>query len=353
MIILGVDPHKSSHTATAVEARETTTIDTIRISSSLDEYRRLLQWAQRWTERYWAVENADGLGHHLAQWLIGHGERVVDVPPTATAKIRALSQGGRRKNDPIDAAAAACAAAIRGDSRPVVVEDHTDALALLDERRHTLNRHRTRLLNQLHALLRELIPGGAKRSLSATAAEAILLTVTPCTVADRVRVQLAGDLVDDVRRYDRQLTDNTARMKQVLDEHATSLPDLVGVGPVLAARVLAGTRDPMRFPTAAAYANYTGTAPVQVASGDYDRHRLSRYGNRDLNSAIHSIAVIQIRTRSSTGRRYYDRKREEGKTAREATRCLKRQLATVLWRTMINDIRARQPAPDRQAPAAA
>lgn len=346
MIILGVDPHKSSHTAAAVDGPSTTTIATLTISSTEIEYRRLLDWARQWTERYWAIENADGLGHHLAQWLISQGETVVDIPPTATAKIRTLSRGGRRKNDPIDAAAAACAAAIRGESRPMRAEDHTDALALLDERRHTLSRHRTRLLNQLHALLRELIPGGVKRSLSAAAAERALHTVTPVTAVDRVRVQLAEDLIADVRRYDRQLADNTARMKQVLDEHATSLPRLVGVGPVLAARVLAGTRDPRRFPTAAAFANYTGTAPVQVASGDYNRHRLSRYGNRDLNSALHSIAVIQIRTRTSAGRRYYDRKRAEGKTSREATRCLKRHLATVLWKTMINDARAR----DRSIP---
>ncbi|MGC4991956.1 transposase [Nocardia salmonicida] len=177
--------------------------------------------------------------------------------------------------------------------------------------------------------------------------------MTAATSADRVRIQLANDLIDDIRRYDQQLTDNTAQMKQVLDEHTTSLPDLVGVGPVLAARILAGTRDPRRFPTAAAYANYTGTAPVQVASGDYNRHRLSRYGNRELNSAIHSIAVIQIRTRTSAGRRYYDRKRAEGKTAREATRCLKRQIATVPWRTMIKDIQARENTADRQTFTAA
>ncbi|MFI5542023.1 transposase [Nocardia sp. NPDC051900] len=235
MIILGVDSHKASHTA---------------------------------------IENAEGLGHHLAQWLIGRGGTVVDIPPTATAKIRTLSRGGRRKSDPIDAAAAACVAAIRGESRPVAVEDHTGALALLDERRHTLSRHRARLLNQLHALLRELIPGGMNRALTATAAEKALHTVTPATATDQVRTQLVEDLIADVRRCDRQLADNTATMKQVLDEHATSLTDIVGVGPVLAARVLAGTRDPRRFPTAAAYANYTGTAPVQVASGDYNRHRL-------------------------------------------------------------------------------
>src|SRR5690606_19504545 len=90
MIILGVDPHKTSHTAAAVDTPATTTIDTLTISSSEADYRRLLDWAQRWPQRYWAIENADGLGHHLAQWLISRGETVVDIPPTATAKIRTL-----------------------------------------------------------------------------------------------------------------------------------------------------------------------------------------------------------------------------------------------------------------------
>jgi transposase len=107
------------------------------------------------------------------------------------------------------------------------------------------------------------------------------------------------------------------------------------------------------FPPAAAYANYTGTAPVQVASGDYNRHRLSRYGNRDLNSALHSIAVVQIRTRTSSGRRYCDRKIAEGKTSREAIRCLKRHLATVLWKRMMNDARSRDFTPTTQCSDAA
>lgn len=178
----------------------------------------------------------------------------------------------------------------------------------------------------MHALLLELIPGGVKRSLTANAAGKALYTVTAATTADQVRTRLIEDpiedLIDDVRRCDRQLADNTARMKPIFDEHATSLTDIVEIGPVFAARVLAGTRDPWRFPIAAAYANYTGTAPMRVASGDYNRHRLSRYGNRDLNSALHFIAVIQIRTRTSAARRYYDRKIAEERTSREAIRCL-------------------------------
>jgi transposase len=134
-------------------------------------------------------------------------------------------------------------------------------------------------------------------------------------------------------------------MKQVLHEHATSLTDIVGVGPVLAARVLAGTRDPRRFPTRRGlrelHRDRTGPS------------RLSRYGNRDLNSALHSIAVVQIRTRTSSGRRYCDRKIAEGKTSREAIRCLKRHLATVLWKRMMNDARSRDFTPTTQCSDAA
>ncbi|GGG70458.1 IS110 family transposase [Kocuria dechangensis] len=337
MIIIGVDPHKASHTATVLEGTTSTELGTLRITASLQDYQRLLAWAGAWVPRQWAIENADGLGHHLAQWLLAHGEEVLDVPPTATARFRSLSRGGRRKNDRIDAAAAAGSAAVHGDSRRVFPEDHTDALALLAERRQSLSQHRTRLLNQLHALLRELIPGGAPRSLTATRAAQLLRRVRPTGTADRVRREVARDLIAEVRHHDRLVAANTEQIRKMLIEHPTTLTEIVGIGPVLAARILAGAGNPRRFPTAAAFANYSGTAPIQIASAEHSRHRLSRYGNRDLNSAIHSVAIIQIRTPSSAGYAYYAKKRDEGKTPREAIRCLKRQLASTIWRAMTND----------------
>ncbi len=341
MIIIGVDPHKTTHTATVLEGATSTELGTLRITASLEDYQRLLAWADAWAPRQWAIENAEGLGHHLAQWLLAHGEEVLDVPPTATARFRSLSRGGRRKNDRIDAAAAAGSAAVHGDSRRVFPEGHADALALLAERRQSLSQHRTRLLNQLHALLRELVPGGAPRSLTATRAAQLLRRVRPISTADRIRRQLARDLIAEVRHHDRLVATNTEQIQELLSEQPTTLTEIVGIGPVLAARILAGTGDPRRFPTAAAFANYSGTAPIQIASADHSRHRLSRYGNRDLNSAIHSVAIIQIRTRSSAGHAYYAKKRAEGKAPREVIRCLKRQLASTVWRTMIKDCSAR------------
>ena len=169
MIIIGVDPHKSTHTASALDAAVHKPAGSLQIDASLPGYRRLLRWAEQFGERRQAVENARGLGRHLAQWLAARGEHVVDVPPRATARVRELSRGGRRKNDVIDAAAAAAVAVLQGDSTPVLAEDTSTVLALLDERRDNLITHRTRLVNQLHALLRDLLPGGARTDLTAAA----------------------------------------------------------------------------------------------------------------------------------------------------------------------------------------
>jgi transposase len=337
MIVIGVDPHKSTHTATALDPATNSDVGSLRIEASLAEYRRLIEWAKAWPERTWAIENADGLGHHLALWLLALGEVVLDIPTTATARVRELSRGGRRKNDRIDAAAAASVAALQGDARQIFPETTADSLALLDERRVNLSHSRTRTVNQLHALLRELMAGGAPTSLTPASATAALRGFRPRTGPDRVRVELAKELIADVRRFDEQLKANAAKIAILLDEHGTRLREIDGVGPVLAARLLGRTGSPGRFVSAAAYANYTGTAPVQIASADSSQHRLSRYGDRQLNSAIYTIAMIQIRMPASTGRAYYDKKIAEGKSPRYATRALKRHLAARLWRMMLAD----------------
>ncbi|MFI9536922.1 IS110 family transposase [Nocardia fusca] len=339
MMLIGIDPHKSSHTATGIDPTTNSDLGSVRIDVSFAGYRKLLAWARQWPERQWAVENAEGLGHHLALWLVAMGEMVVDVAPAATARVRQLSRGGRRKNDRIDAAAAACVAALHGDARPVQAETHADSLALLDERRKNLSSNRTRSVNQLHALLRALLPGGAPTDLTATKAAIILRGLRPVTVTDRVRKSLAKDLVADIKRYDAQLADNAAAMDELLDLHGTTLRSIPGIGPVMAARIIGRTGRASRFPNAAAYANYTGVAPIEVASADSSRHRLSRHGDRELNSALHTIAMIQIRMPSSVGRSYYDKKISEGKSPRLAKRCLKRRLADLCWRTMTRDER--------------
>ncbi|MFD7378916.1 IS110 family transposase [Streptomyces mirabilis] len=115
MMLIGIDPHKSTHTATAVDPETNRDLASIRIDVTLQEYQRMLAWACQWPERRWAVENARGLGHHLTSWLLARGEEVVDVAPSATARVRQLSRGAGRKNDRIDAAAAAWGAAHTSD----------------------------------------------------------------------------------------------------------------------------------------------------------------------------------------------------------------------------------------------
>ena len=295
MIIIGVDPHKRVHTATAVEAATNRRLASLEIDASLPGYRQLARWAGGFAEHTWAVENARGLGRHLAKWLVARGDHVDDVPSTATARVRELSRGGRRKNDVIDAAAAASVAALHGDANPVVAEGLSTVLVLLDERRNNLTTQRTRLVNQLHALLRDLIPGGAPTRLSATAASRLLSGVRPAGPVETARKQLARDLVAEIRAADQRLRQLTTQIERTVAATGSLLGEADGIGPVITAQLLGRTRSASRFPTAAAFASYAGVAPVEVASADHARHRLPRGGDRQLNHAFHMVALTQIR----------------------------------------------------------
>ena len=261
-MIIGVDPHKSSHTATAVSSATNTAEGSIRIDATLAGYRELLRWARKFPERRWAMENARGLGRHLAQWLVARGETVLDVPATATSRVRDLSRGGRRKNDVIDAAAAARVAALHGDADVVRAEDETTVFALLEERRANLTAQRVRVVNELHALLRDLAPGGARTDLTAASAADLLRTIRPASASERTRKELARDLVREIRAVDAALADITQRMTAALDEHGTQLLEFDGVGPVLGVRLLGRTGRPSRFRSAAAFASYAAAHPA-------------------------------------------------------------------------------------------
>ena len=242
MIIIGVDPHKRVHTASAVDPATNRQLAALEVEVSLAGYRRLLRWVSGFSERRWAVENARGLGRYLAQWLVARGEAVDDVPSTATARVRELSRGGRRKNDVIDAAAAASVAALQGDANPVVAEDLTTVLALLDERRNNVITHRTRLVNQLHALLRDLVPGGAPTDLSVATASRLLTGIRAAGPVEAARKQLARDLIVEIRDADQRLKVFTAQIADMVAATGSRLSELDGVGPVIAGRLLARTR---------------------------------------------------------------------------------------------------------------
>ncbi len=186
---------------------------------------------------------------------------------------------------------------------------------------------------RLHRLVRELIPGGTPRKLTAERAEALLRDLEVSDPAGRMRIELALDHIDDIKRFDRRIDDVTLKINAAVKESATTLTRIYGVGPVNAGLILGEVGDVSRFPTRNHFASYTGTAPVAVSSGDHNRHRLNRAGNRRLNHAIHIAAIAQIRF-DTPGCAYYRRKLAEGKSKREALRSLKRRISDAVWRQL-------------------
>ncbi|EEP74659.1 transposase [Micromonospora sp. ATCC 39149] len=220
--------------------------------------------------------------------------------------------------------------------RHVVAEDHHTRLRLLSERRDDLARERVRLLNRLHVLLRDLIPGGAALDLTADKAAALLRNTRPLTATDSCRRDLTRDLITDLRHLDRRLHTNQTQIRQVLTETRSTITDIRGVGHIIAAKTLGHVGDITRFPTADHFASYAGTSPLEASSGERRRHRLNPTGNRQLNTALHTIALVQARD-PGPGRVYYQRKLNEGKTPAEARRALKRRLTNVLYRHLTKD----------------
>jgi transposase len=227
--------------------------------------------------------------------------------------------------------------------RMVSAEDQTTILRLLAGRRDDLAGERTRILNRLHGLLRDLIPGGAPTNLSADKAAALLRGLRPATATAACRRQLARDLLGDLRRVDARLRANKAQIRDALAATGSTLTQVHGLGVVLAAKLLGHVGDVRRFPSQDHFASYTATAPLDASSGNQQRHRLNTGGNRQLNAALHTIAVCQARD-PGPGRRYYLRKLSEGKTPAEARRALKRRLANVIYRRILADQRRRQPS---------
>ncbi|MET8249414.1 IS110 family transposase [Streptomyces sp. NPDC005202] len=237
MILIGIDPHKSSHTAVAVDTAGHQVAQR-RFVVNAGTFRQLMRWCEQWPDRRFAVEGAGGLGRSLAQQLAAAGENVVDVPSTLSARARLLATGGDRKTDAKDALHVAQVALFRHDLRPVAQENQTTILRLLTERRNDLVHERTRVLNRLHAVLRDLLPGGAPTGLSADKAAALMKGIRPVTATDNCRRDIARDLLADLRRLDRQVKDNEAEMREAVAATRTTLTTLPGLGTVLAAKVI-------------------------------------------------------------------------------------------------------------------
>jgi transposase len=286
-VLIGVDPHKTSVAVAAVEEAAGELVERASFPQSRAGLRALERWAKRFPERRWAMENAGGLGRHLAGRLAAAGESVVDVPPKLSARVRVLSSfaGNARKNDGVDALATALAASRKGRLAAVDPEAASERLRLLSERREDLVAERTRALNRLHGLLRDLVPGGVARALSADRAARILRGIRPRGASARLRRRLASEILRDIRTLDRKIADLSERIEAEVEASCTTLTEIFGIGPILAARIIGTVGSVVRFPTKAHFASYSGTAPVEASSGAVVRHRLSLGGNRYLNRA--------------------------------------------------------------------
>lgn len=339
VVMLGVDVHKDTHTTVAADevGRQ---LGERMVRATDAGHRQLVAWARREFPdsefpqgRVWAVEDCRHVSTRLERALLAAGERVLRVPPKLMAGARDSART-RGKSDPIDALAVA-RAALREPNLPVAEHDDISReLELLVDHREDLVNERTRMTNRLRWHLHELDPEldpPARRL-----AQLARLDQLSDWLAGRVErggmvARLAAELVADIRactvRINALEREITARVEQV----CPALLELPGCGALTAAKIVGETANPGRFRSAACFAMHAGTAPIPASSGRTNRHRLARGGNRQLNAALHRIAVTQARLPDGLGQVYYQRRRASGDTKMEALRALKRRLARVVF----------------------
>lgn len=335
MVVLGVDAHKHSHTVGAVNELGQPLQQTC-VRSNDHGHEQMMAWAYRyWPDqpRIWAIEDCRHVTGRLERALLAAGEQAVRVPPKLTVLYRRTARS-RGKTDPIDAVAIARAGLTEPDL-PVASHDETSrAIKLLVDHREHLVVERTRVVNRLRWHLHRLEPDHriTARTLHRPAnIERVhhLLTMTdPCV--DR---NLAEELLSDVERLTRRIDAAERDLHERINETAPDLLALPGCAHLTAAKIVAETAGISRFRSGDAYAAYTGTAPIPASSGNTHRNRLARGGNRQLNAALHRIAVTQTRL-TGAGQAYYRRRQREGHSTTEALRALKRKIARAVYQQL-------------------
>ena len=331
MVVVGADVHKLTHTFVAVDevGRE---LGHRTFPATTAGHQDAVRWARGrfGTEVLWAIEDCRHLSARLERDLLGAGQSVVRVPPKMMAEQRRIART-RGKSDPIDAAAVA-RAALREPDLPVASHDEASReLKLLIDRRDDLVKHRTATINRLLWRVHELDPAMAPPARSLDVAKQQKLLAAKLADLAGVLAELARDELDDVIELTRRVNDLQRRITGLVAKAAPSLLAMPGVGVLTAAKLVGETAGVARFKSEAAFARHAGIAPIPVWSGNSaGRVRLTRSGNRQLNTAIHRIAVTQIRL-DGLGQAYYRKKKAEGMTHSEALRCLKRRLVRVVY----------------------
>jgi transposase len=334
VVKIGVDAHKRTHTLVAADqlGRQ---LATKTLAATTEGHLAALEWASQWSERTWAVEDCRHLTRRLEGDLLRAGEIIVRVPTVLMAGAR---RGGRErgKSDPIDALAVARAAWREPNLPTASLDGASRELRLLVDHRDDLVAERTRVINRLRWHLHEIapelpIPAKGFRRQHIVAAVRGHLAGLEGTVAS-----IARELLERVAELNGRTTELERQMKPLVTELAPSLVAVAGCGTLTAAKIVGETAGASRFRSKAAYARWNGTAPVPVWSGNNERFRLSRGGNRQVNAALHRIAVTQA-GRPTLGRAYIERRTATGETRREALRLLRRRLSDVVFRTLLTD----------------
>jgi transposase len=349
MIVPGADTHKRSHTVPAVAAPTGELLGEQTVAVGPRGFGALLQWARTLDEeRVWALEDCRQVSGSLERFLIGRGERVLRIPTHLTAKAR-RSARQRGKSDPIDALNVARAALQEGlQSFPAAHLDGPELdLRLLVDHRERLVRHRVELNSTLLWHLRDLwpelrLPGGALFSKKWSTRTGRRLARGEQTMRVRIardELRRLRELTVAINRLEREITD-------LVEQIAPQLLDEPGFGPLTAAKLVGEIAGAQRFATPAKLARAAGVAPIPASSGNTQRHRLDHGGNRQINAALHRVIVTRARCHPAT-RDYIERRRREGKSTREAIRCLKRHLTRRVWRLL----QAAPPGPGHPQPS--
>jgi transposase len=334
-VTIGVDSHKSSLAAAALDELGRV-LGVTEFPNNARGHDALLRWTKaHGHRRVIGIEGAGSYGAGMARHLIDADERVYEVPAFLTHRERKRNPS-KGKSDPSDAVAIARVAA-RGEglSSPQRNDVFVD-LKLLSDHRDQLVRARTRLINRTHTDLVISHPGYEKRipKLNSKKNQAAALTLLR---GDRsVRANLIRDRIGEIRRLNKKVADVEGQIAGKVKESGTTLTSLQGIGFVLAAKILGEVGDPSRIHSKGAFAMLTGTAPIEASSGATKRHRLNRGGNRQLNYALHMMARARLR-HDDDSNIYVARRQTEGKSAKEAVRCLKRHLSNVIFRQLVAD----------------
>jgi transposase len=337
MVIIGVDSHKRTHTVVAVNGNGRKLAEKT-VATTLSGHLELVRWARRWRERSFAVEDCRHLTRRLEADLLRAGERVVRVPPKLMAGMR-RSTREPGKSDPIDALSVARAALREHDLPAARLDGPEREVRLLVDHRVSLIGDRTRLQSRLRWFLVEL---GIAEPPARTLAQAGVLARIEADLAGRPEpsARISRDLLARIQELTTAINTLAREIQGLTEALAPSLLALPGCGHLTAGKLLGEIGGIERFRSRAAFATHNGTAPIPVWSGNTVRHRLNRGGNRQLNLAVHRIAVTQLQ-KAGPGRDYLAKRIAAGDTKVEAIRALKRRISDEVFRRMMADEAAR------------